>query len=92
MVGVQWSQFGHAMLRHKVADDEHADHHRPPNAVGGEIFKKRGASEPGQAKRCSSLTPVFENKEKGKKDYLAYMFLWLWIQSGCLARGCFYMS
>ena len=40
VVGVHWSQFGHAMLCHRVADDEHADHHRPPNAVGGELFKK----------------------------------------------------
>ena len=78
MAGVQWSQFGHAMLRHKVADDEHADHHRPPNTMGGKnlfFFLKRRAFERGQAKRCLSLTLVFKNREKGKIDYHSICFL-----------------
>ena len=51
---------------------EHADHHRPPNAVGGQNFEKRRAFEQGSCKKYSSMTPIFENQEKGKVDYYAY--------------------
>ena len=35
-------------------------------------MEKRGASERESCKKCSSLTPIFENREKGKIDYYAY--------------------
>ena len=43
VVGVQWSQSGHDMQRHRVTDDEHAGHQGPTNAVGGQ---KRKSAEP----------------------------------------------
>ena len=70
MVGVQWSQSGHASWRHEVTNEGHANHHRPPNVVGAKTFlKKRGASERGRQK-CSSLTPIFKNRRR--QDRLLY--------------------
>ena len=66
MVGVQWSQSGHASWHHEVTNEGLAGHHGPPNAIGAKTFlKKRGASERGRQK-CSSLALVFENREKGR--------------------------
>ena len=54
MVGVQWSQFEHAMLHHSVAGDERANHHRPPNMVHGKNLLK-------------SAEPLSEVMQKGAR-------------------------
>ena len=62
VVGVQWSQSGHAMLRHEVANDEHAGHHRPPNAVGGQNWK---CAEPFFGMKLSKVSAVCPQMRDG---------------------------
>ena len=88
----QWSQFGHAMLRHRVADDEHAGHHRPPNTVGSKNWKSAEPLSDGFEK-VLILDSGFRKQGEGERLIIVFiMFLWLRIQSSCLARGCFCMS
>ena len=42
VVGVQWSQSGHAMLRHRVANNEHAGQRGPTQRGGRQNLKCAG--------------------------------------------------
>ena len=65
VAGMQWSQSGHAMLCHEVANDEHAGHHGPPRVMGGQNWKSTEPLSEG-FERVLILDSSFQNRENGK--------------------------